>query len=335
MASGEVQRFLEAAGRGIAWIAAQQRADGSFCSPEDGVASYYKVPYALAVAGHQREALRLVEWVAEHNFTAEGDFRAPERKAREPAHDAWPIYSNAWLVQGAHRVGRWDVSLRGAEFLLRYQVPVGGFYALDGETRYLEPACTSWGGLAALTTGRVEEARRAGELLAGLVEAQPDPERFYSRMDTEGNLVTDVPAGAELFYYVDATRRKQIYFNPGIALIFLSHLYRATGEEKYLRAGREIFLFTERCADDVHQFPPSGKLGVGCALLYAITGSPEPRRAAVRVGEYLVETQTSEGFWRLPDEGPYSSLKDRDGFEIRLDVAAEFTAFLVEIASRI
>ena len=335
MARAEIQRFLEAAGRGIEWIAAQQRADGSFCGPEDGVASYYKIPYALAVTGHQRDALRLLEWVVKHNFTAEGDFRAPERKAREPAHDAWPAYSNAWLIQGAHRVGRWDVSLRGAEFLLRLQVPAGGFYALDGETRYLEPVCTSWGGLAALATGHVEAACRAGELLTRLVAAQPDPERFYSRMDTEGNLVTDVPDGADLFYYVDATQRRQIYFNPGIALIFLCHLYYATREERYLSACREIFLFTERCADDVHRFPPSGKLGVGCALLHTITGSPEARRAAVRVGEYLVETQTSEGFWRLPDEGLYSSLKDRDGFEIRLDVAAEFTAFLAEIASRV
>ena len=276
-----------------------------------------------------------MEWVAEHHFTAAGDFRAPERKAHEPAHDAWPVYANAWLVQGAHRVGRWDLSLRGAEFILRYQTPVGGFYALDGETRFLEPVCTSWGGLAVLTTGHVEAACRAGDLLTHLAETQPDLERFYFRMDTEGNLITDVPAGSELLYYVDATCSKQIYYNPGIALIFLCHLYRATGNERYLNASREIFLFTERCADDVHRFPPSGKLGSGSALMYAITGSPEARRAAVRVGEYLVETQTSEGFWRLPDEGPYSSLKDRDGFEIRLDLSAEFSTFLMEIASRI
>lgn len=333
MAYGVVRRFSEAAGRGIAWIAANQRADGSFCDPKDGVGSYYKIPYALAFAGHQREALRLLEWIAKHHFTAEGDFRAPERKARKPTHDAWPVYSNAWLIQGAHLVGRWDISLRGAEFVLRYQIPAGGFYALDGETHYLEPVCTSWGGLALLTTGHIEAACRAGDLLVSLVEAQPNPERFYFRMNTEGDLITDVPAGAERSYYVDATRSKQIYYHPGIALIFLSHLYRATGKEKYLSAGSEIFLFTERCADDVHHFPPSGKLGLGCAMLYAITGSPEARRAAVRVGDYLVETQTPEGFWRFPNEEPYSSHKDKDAFDVRLDLCAEFSAFLAEIAS--
>ena len=335
MAREEIKRLFEAARRGIAWIVAQQRADGSFCDSEDGVGGYYKVPFALALAGHQREALHLVQWVGEHHLTAEGDFRAPQRKAHEAAHDRWPIYSNAWLVQGAHRLGRWDVSLRGAEFLLRYQVPSGGFYALDGQTRFLEPVCTSWGGLAALATGHAGAARRAGDLLVRLVRDQPNPQRFYFRMDTEGGLITDVPDGEELSHYVDATRLRQIYYNPGITLIFLTNLYRATGKERYLSASEEILRFTERCAEDVYGFPPSGKLGSGCALLYAITGSQEARRAAGRVGDYLAETQTQEGFWRLPDEEPYSSLSDRDGFEIWLDIPAEFSAFLLEIASRI
>ena len=329
-----VQQFVSAAERGIMWIVAQQRDDGSFCDLQDGIGGYYKVPYALSLTGRQREALRLADWIAEHHFTPEGNFRAPGCKAHEPTHDAWPVYANAWLVQGLHRLGRWDLSLLGVEFLLSYQMPVGGFYALDKETRFLEPVCTAWGGLAALTTGHLEAARRAGDLLTHMVRMQPDPQRFYFRMNTEGKLITNVPAGAELFYYVDAGRRQQIYYNPGIALIFLAHLYRATGEDQYLNAGRELFLFTEHCADDIHCFPPSGKLGLGCALLFELTGNSEARRAALRVGEYLVETQTAEGFWRLPDAGPYTALKDRDGFEIHLDITAEFSIFLTEIAWR-
>ena len=143
----------------------------------------------MSLAGRQREALRLADWIAKHHFTSEGDFRAPERKAHEPAHDAWPVYSNAWLVQGLHRIGRWDLSLLGAEFLLSYQLPVGGFYALDNETRHLEPVCTSWGGLAALTTGHLDASRRAGDLLVRMVRSQPDPQRFYFRMDAEGELI--------------------------------------------------------------------------------------------------------------------------------------------------
>jgi hypothetical protein len=330
-----IQQFLVSSELGIQWILAQQRADGSFCDPADGIGGYYKVPYALSLTGHNLAAQRLAEWIAGHHFTAQGDFRAPNRKAIEPFHENWPVYANAWLIQGLHRLGRWDLSLGGAKYLLGYQGSAGGFYAMEGENRFFEPVCTAWGGLAALTTGYLEAACRAGDLLVRLVRAQPDAGRFYFRMDIEGGLMTQVPAEAELLYYVDAARQGQIYYNPGIALILLAHLYRATREERYLQAANELFSFAEHCAEDVYSFPPSGRLGLGCALLYAITGSPEARRAALQVGEYLVETQTAEGFWRLPATGPYAAMKDRDGFEVHLDVAAEFSTFLAEIAAHI
>ena len=327
--------FLEAAKRGLAWILTHQRPDGSFCAPERGIGGYYKVPYLLTVSGHLRQAQRLLSWVAQHHFTSEGDFRAVEGKAQASFHDSWPVYGNAWLILGAHRAGRWDLSQQGITYLLRYQVPVGGFYALDGETHFLEPVCTSWGGLAALTTGQLGAACRAGDLLTGLATNQPEPDRFYYRLDLEGNLITEVPPDAALFHYIDATRRQQIYYNPGIILIFLAHLHRATAKPRYLEAGRRVFQFTERCADDVHRFPPSGKLGMGSALLYSLTGQAEARQAAINVGAYLVKTQTAEGFWRLPDVEAYNVVPDKDDFEIRLDLTTEFCIFLTEIAALI
>ncbi|MCB0186986.1 MAG: hypothetical protein KDE31_22120, partial [Caldilineaceae bacterium] len=140
-----LDQMQTAAGRGVAWILAQQRADGSFCDPDAGVGAYYKVPSTLAVAGEWRAAHRLLQWVAEHHLTASGDFRAPERKAQEPIHESWPAYANAWLIQGAQRVGRWDIARQGMAFLQTLQLPSGGYYALDGDTQFLEPVGTSWG----------------------------------------------------------------------------------------------------------------------------------------------------------------------------------------------
>ena len=54
-----LDQMRTAAGRGVAWILANQRADGSFCDPADGVGAYYKVPSTLAVAGEWRAAHRL------------------------------------------------------------------------------------------------------------------------------------------------------------------------------------------------------------------------------------------------------------------------------------
>lgn len=321
--------------RGIAWMLAQQRNDGSFCAVEDGIGSYYKVPSALAVAGEWRAAHRLLGWVAEHHFTEAGDFRAPQRKAHEPIHEAWPVYANAWLIQGAHRVGRWDLSRRGMAYLQTLQLPIGGFYALDGTTKFLEPVGVAWGGLSALMTGHLAEAQRAGDVLVRMVEAQPDAQRFYFRMDASGALEIAVPTGAELNYFVDAGKRKQIYYNPGIALIFLCHLYQATAQERVLNAARTILHFTQRCAADVHRFPPSGKLGLGCALFYALTGDAQAQQGALNVANYLIETQGNEGVWRLPNEEPYSSLKNRESFDVLLDITAEFSTFLLEMAARL
>jgi hypothetical protein len=328
-----LDQMQQAAGHGVAWMLRQQREDGAFCAPQDGVGSYYKAPMALALAGQLRSAHRLLNWVAQHHFTAEGDFRAPQRKAHEPIHEAWPVYANAWLIQGAHRLGRWDLSLRGMAYLCRLQLPMGGFYALDRGAPFLEPVGVAWGGLAALTTGYLHEARRAGDVLVRMTTRQPDPRRFYFRMDGQGALITDAPPGGELETFVDAARPKQIYYNPGIALIFLCQLYRATQEPAYLQASQQLFAFTERCAEDVHRFPPSGKLGLGAALLYALTGDPAAQRAAYKVGAYLVETQEADGCWRLPDEEPYRSLKNKDSYDVLLDITAEFSAFLQQMVA--
>ena len=327
--------FTAAAQRGINWIVAQQKEDGGFRPPEEGIGAYYKVPYALSLHGRLPQGLRLAQWIAAHHATPQGDFRAPQRKALEPVHDAWPAYGNAWLVQGLHRLGRWDLSRRGMAYLLKNQAEAGGFCALDDGIPYFEPVNTAWGGLAALCTGHLGAARRAGDLLAAMALNQPDPRRFYFRMDTAANLLTQVPAGTESSHFVDAGQTEQIYYNPGIALIFLPQLYRATDEARYLEASEALFAFSQRCAGDVYAFPPSGKLGLGCALHYSISGDPAARDAAVQVGQYLVSSQTADGYWGLPDAGPYRVLKDRDSFDVHLDITAEFSTFLSEIAARV
>lgn len=331
----QVAQMTTAARRGIAWILAQQRADGSFGAVEDGVGAYYKVPSALAVAGEWRAAHGLLAWVAAHHLTAAGDFRAPQRRAYEPIHESWPVYANAWLIQGAQRVGRWDIARRGMAFLNTQQLPTGGYWTLDGQTPFVEPVGLAWGGLAALMTGHLPQARDAGDRLVQLVAQQPEPRRFYFRLNREGALETRVPPGQALNYFVDADQPKQIYYNPGIALIYLCHLYRATDHAPYLDAATAILRFTQRCADDVHRFPPSGKLGLGCALLYALTGDPAAQQGALNVGRYLVETQGADGVWRLPNEEPYASLHNRESFDVRLDITAEFSVFLLEMVARL
>lgn len=325
--------YTESARRGAGWVIERQRPDGSFFDAEAGIGGYYKIPYMLAVSGLLPQAIRLMGWVRAHHFTSDGDFRGRSRKATLAVHDRWPTYANAWLIQGAHRLGQFDLSFRGAQFLLRHQAPCGGYHALANGERHVECVGTSWAGRAELTVGNLEAAESAARCLDRLVAQQKHPERFYFRMTPEGDLITDVPDGEALSYYVDATRPKQIYFHPGIALIFLSHYHLATGKAWALTAAQSIFDFTRRCQDDVYCFPPSGKLGLGCALLASITDDADTRQAAKAVADYLVRTQTADGCWRLPDEKVYASIQDKEDPEIVMDLTAEFTTFLCEIAA--
>ena len=329
-------QWIDSARRGAQWIVQQQKSDGSFFDLEAGVGGYYKVPYALVVSGFLPEAMHLLRWVKAHHFTPEGDFRTAERKATLSAHDDWPTYANAWLIQGAHRLGQFDLSLRGAQLLLRHQTPCGGFQALDpqqGGQSYVECVGTSWSGLAELTVGNLDAARSAARCLQRLIDQQTDRSRFYFRMKLSGDLITDVPDGDALSYYVDTTRQKQIYYQPGIALIFLCRYCLATDDDQSMQAAQSIFNFTQRCAEDVYCFPPSGKLGLGCALLSALTNLKEARQAAQDVAAYMVSTQTDEGCWIIPDEAVYRAIKNKRDPEVVMDITAEFTVFLWEIAS--
>ncbi len=325
--------YLESARRAARWIVGRQNSDGSLFDVEDGIGGYYKVPYALGLTGFAAEAVRLLRWVRAHHFTAEGDFRGPTRKANLGFHEAWPAYGDSWLVQGAHRLGQFDLSFRGAEFLLTYQAPCGGFQSVEEGKPCVDCLSTSWAGLAELTVGRIEAAAAAAECLERLVAQQPDPTRFYFRMTPDGELVTDVPDGADLGYYVDAQKPEQIYFHPGIAMVFLCRWHLASGSGSALEAAGAIFEFAERCQDDVYRFPPSGKLGLGCAQLASITGAAAPRQAAEAVGDYLVETQQGDGYWILPDADVYQMIEDKKDPELLTDVAAEFATFLSEIAA--
>ncbi len=327
------ETYLESARRAARWIVGRQKADGSLFDVEAGVGGYYKVPYGLGVSGFATEAARLLRWVREHHFTPEGDFRGPTRKATLSFHEDYPSYSNSWLIQGAHRLAQFDLSFGGAKFLLSRQAPCGGFQFVEEGKSAVDCLSTSWAGLAELTVGQLDSAAAAAECLQRLVAQQPDPTRFYFRMTTDGELVTDVPDGAALGYYVDAQSSQQIYFHPGIVMIFLCRWHLATGETPALDAARTIFDFTQRCQDDVYCFPPSGKLGLGCALLASITGDAKPQQAAETVGDYLVRTQHEDGYWILPDVEVYQIIEDKKDPELLTDVTAEFATFLCEIAA--
>lgn len=333
--ANRVTAYWEGALKGARWLLGQQNPDGSFSSIEEGVDAYYKIPYALAVAGYPRQAHQLIDWTIRSGaLTPEGDLRGKTVKAQNPWHSECYTYSNSWMVIGAQRLGRFDYARRGMAFILRFiSIANGGVFsepafALAGKGRQ-DMVVSSQAGSACLYMGLWGEATCIGNWFVEMLRLQPDIEHaLYACSDPSIGLITDYPANYPLMYVVKTTEKGQWYFYPGIAMGFLSKLYLATGRQEYLQASEQYFEFTTRCREDVYCSGPSGKVGWGCAQMYWITGEDKYRQAAIAVGDYLLDTQKAEGVWDLG--GPYAS--DRATL---LDITAEFVVWLAEIAQHL
>ena len=317
---GSNDRFRAARDRGCACLLRELRSDGSFGDENKGIADYYKVPSALQVCGQTHAANHMCNWVRKNGMTPEGDFgpRPPE------AHGYFYTYYNSWVVLGAHRLGQYDLSQRGMDFLMGFHDPEsGGFYSSPTE-RSPETLQDLWVvsgcGQAAVATGRIDVGRCVGRWMKEVFRQQPNfPEQLYSVFSRAKGLHTDPDPDDDIRYVstYNATR-DQYFFHPGIAGGFLCRLYQATGETEWLDLAVEYMRFAEGAGDYLFRLYRSGKVGWAAAVLFTLTGEEKYRAMAVRVGDMLVETQNQDGSWTM--SGMASN-----------DITAELTFWLDEI----
>ena len=317
-----MDRFKEARDRGCEYLLERQRADGGFGDPALGVADYYKVPAAFMVCGHSTSAARLCGWIRKNGMTQDGDFVPRPEEAGGYAY----TYYNTWVIIGAHRLGQFDLSQSGMEFLMDFWDPEsGGFYSSATEREedtkqdlWVVSGC----GQAALYTGMTDVASSVGRWMQVLMRAQPNyPEQMYTVFSREEGLHTDPDPDDELRYVVNAdAERDQYFFHPGIAGGFLARLYQATGEQTWLELAKEYMRFAEGASDYLFRTLRAGKVGWAASVLYTLTGEEKYREMAVRVGDNIVEQQSPEGYWSATG-----------GDEPNNDATAEMVVWLDEI----
>ena len=199
-------RFRRSRDRGCDYLLRQLRPDGGFGPLERGVADYYKAPLALSVCGATAEAASLCDWIRRNGITADGDFgpRMPE------AIGYYYLYYNAWVVIGAHRQGHFDLSRRGADFLLTFRDPEGGgFYSSPTERASTTPEdlwVVSGAGQALLYVGHIEAARGVGAWMQRLLELQPNfPVDLYTVYSRAGGLHTTFAPADEIRFVAALT----------------------------------------------------------------------------------------------------------------------------------
>lgn len=309
------------AARGAEWIISLLQPDGSLSSATS-LGDYYKAPFALASSGHNRECDRILDYVTRSYLREDGDLDGKGLKWFE----TFRIYPHCWLTIASQMRGRFELAHPLLRFILtHFDERNGGFFAttqgrIDRKGQQ-EVMSTSLAGLACLWAGRVAIAERTGRWLENLFRAQPDlSQGLYHVWESEHGLVVKFPEEQAKSFLVDSKKLQQWYFQYGITAAFLSSLFAATGERKWLHLARELLHASRHCREDVYRCPTSGKIGWGAAWTYRLSHEADDRKIAERVAAALTSLQHPDGSW-----GAQSDQEGESGD--RIDETSEFVGF--------
>ena len=285
---------------------------------EPDIQAHYKAPYFWACVGDMKMAGLHRNHIARNFLRADGDFRT---KGDSKGFYVFPctvhnqyIYPNGWLVSGMQKLGAYDISIKGLEFVLQFQDPKrGGFYfAFDAakqliDKSLMDSSSTSAAGMACLMCGRLEEAKRAGDFILDLLHLQPEPENyFFSCMRPDGALHTDV-FGNENSWDPNSRKQKclsakddghnELTWLIGKPTKFLTRLYTATGDKRYLKGAQQGFFFFHKLHANAWTNYASCKTMWAGAELYRLTGETGFADTAIRILDFYCETQSPTGSW--------------------------------------
>lgn len=310
----QVERYTNTVSKAAGWVCANL---DELLKRKD-IQGYYKAPYAWAATGDMRMAGIYRRVMTERFLRSDGDFRADEDAKGfyefECTVENQYIYSNGWLITGFQRMGAYDIVQKALAFVLQFQDPRhGGFYksfdpkAKTIDKRLMDSSSTSSAGIACLACGQMEQARRAGDFILRLLELQPEPERyFFSCMKADGTLHTDVfdsedqwdPEGRkQKCLSTEADGAAELTWLIGKPTKFLTRLYTATGEAKYLEGARKGFDFFHRLQENAWTNYASCKTMWAGAELFRLTGEEKFAQTALRILDFYSESQSAAGSW--------------------------------------
>jgi hypothetical protein len=319
--------------RACSWVTARIGVDGN---PGARHCHYYRVPWAMALAGRRFEASSVLSWVEREAVDENGDLVAGE--PRTGFETRWSSYPLAILASGAWHLERYDTALLLARRLHAYQHPeTGGAFAAHPDHRADERQDlfpTAQLGMTGLTTGEWDLAHGAFRWMKLLHDAQPDlPRRLYSATDGS-RLIVDVADDATAWQVVtDFAQPRQAFYNPGIAAAFLGRYHMATGNAEALELARQYLDLTVKGTEAQFDHTDSVqvcKFGWGAAVLLEATGEEQYLEHVLRMGRWFLDAQNEDGSW---DNSPFLMARGGHADSIRVEITVEFIQHLVSIAS--
>lgn len=343
------RRAEESIERGLNWL--KDHADE--INDIEDLSAHYKAPYLYAALGRPVEARRYADMMQDEYQQPDGDFRTgPAVKGWDhlPASPANRyLYSNGWIIVALRKLGFYQAAARGIDFVKQLQVPrLGGFYSrydiLSGapDTRYTDTSSTASAGLALLACGHTAEAIRAGEFILRLLEAQPDPDRFfYCSWEIGSGLMTDVwgdddpnavRGRKQYCLSTETDPRQEMTWLVGKPMKFLASLYDQTGEGEYLEGAVALFDFFHQLGGERWHNYASCKVMWAGAQLFRLTGEQRFADTAERILDWFCQSQHPSGLWvhglwyARPEDQPLAGSLD-----IVQELCAEISDTLFEL----
>ena len=106
--------FRQARDKGGLYLENVQHLDGSFPNHEQGASAYWGMLNALIVTGNSNRANQLCKWIRKNALRSDGDIGSTCDKGL-----AYP-YPISWIVEGAHRIGQFDISQASMNFVMKF-----------------------------------------------------------------------------------------------------------------------------------------------------------------------------------------------------------------------
>jgi hypothetical protein len=323
--------YAQAIRKASTWLVNTQEENGSYGAGA-GLGDVETVAICLSLAGYPDRASRLLRYIKKAFFKLDGSFLQPTDENTMPE---W-VYAPSWVVYSAHLNDFFEISQPGMAAVLRFQDPkTGGIFGHPQSQRsgtgVIVLSVTAVAGTAALQTGHLAAAQRIGDYFLHLIAIQPDPEkRFYPFYDTRYGLITEGTAelGPTYFGTLERDKPKQHYWILGFLMAFLSDLYLATGQKRYLDGAWAMFEFGEGGNSDLYSNTLNHKYLWGCARLFHATGDTRVLEAALRIADFLVAIQEPEGTWW---HSGFIASRDQQTKIMTIDGTSQFCIWLIKL----
>jgi hypothetical protein len=293
-----VQGLRQVSQKAAGWLT--DRVEAGVPAYSDERNSWWRVPWALTLAGERSVAAGVLAWAESEALTGEGDLKPGPYGGSD---ERTPVYQLTHLALAAHLLDRFDLSARIYQRVLTYwNHDEGGAYTYhdrrDGQVDWL---LTAQVGLVAVAIGDTAVRDQAYAWYRQMRDWQPALDDLVLVTGRDANGLRTAPAtGVFNLDRVDFTKPKELYFQPGAAAAFLAEYSAQSGDRDAIALARGLMTLNVEGTVEQITDPESVhacKFPWGAAELSMLDGEFDWIPYLVLFAEWFADRQEDSGAW--------------------------------------